>query len=161
MFIKATKLVDVRLFLLRCFFASVMATSLAQASVTTASITQVLVWSAGSLVCVYPMRGIAGPPACGASLPYYSFSYSRPMASVYLAAQARGAIVEIWGLVRARISLLRKRWIILPFRKSISTRSTVEQLQACRTSMQVGTVVPACKPCPCGMCGAGQRIAEG
>ena len=79
----------------------ILTASFAQASGTTATITQVLVWSAGNLVYVYPTGGLAGPPACGASLPYYSFSYSRPMASAYLAAllsaQARGAIVEIWG----------------------------------------------------------------
>jgi hypothetical protein len=78
-----------------------LTTSFAHASLTTATISQVLVWSAGNLVYVYPMGGIAGPPPCGASLPYYSFSYSRPMASAYLAAllaaQARGALVEIWG----------------------------------------------------------------
>jgi hypothetical protein len=79
----------------------ILAASLAQASLTTATVSQVLVWSAGNLVYVYPTGGMTGPPACGAALPYYSFSYSRPMASAYLAAllaaQARGATVEIWG----------------------------------------------------------------
>jgi hypothetical protein len=75
--------------------------SLAQASLTTATVSQVPVWSAGNLVYVYPTGGITVPPACGAALPYYSFSYSRPLASAYLAAllaaQARGATVEIRG----------------------------------------------------------------
>ena len=80
---------------------AILATSSAQAGVTTATISQVLVWSAGNLVYVYPTGGLSSPPACGAALPYYSFSYSRPMASAYLAAllaaQARGAVVEMWG----------------------------------------------------------------
>jgi hypothetical protein len=80
---------------------AILTSSLAQASLTTATIAQVLVWSSGNLVYVYPIGGIAGSPACGATLPYYSFSYSRPMASAYLAAllaaQASGATVTIWG----------------------------------------------------------------
>jgi hypothetical protein len=81
--------------------AGILTASLAQASGTAATIAQVLVFSAGNLVYVYPTGGINGAPACGAAVAYYSFSYSRPMASAYLAAllaaQARGATVEIWG----------------------------------------------------------------
>jgi hypothetical protein len=73
----------------------------ARASGTTATIAHVLVWSAGNLVYVYPTTGISGSPACGTASGYYSFSYSRPMASAYLAAllaaQSRGATVTIWG----------------------------------------------------------------
>ena len=79
--------------------AGILTTSFAQASGTSATIAQVLVWGPGNLVYVYPTGGINGAPACGAALAYYSFSYSRPMASAYLAAllaaQARGTIVEI------------------------------------------------------------------
>ena len=87
--------------LLAFSFGGFLAASLAQASLTTATIAQVLVWSAGNLVYVYPVGGITSSPACGAAAPYYSFSYSRPMASAYLAAllaaQASGATVDIWG----------------------------------------------------------------
>jgi hypothetical protein len=79
-----------------------LAASTVQATVTpSATISQVLVWSTGNLVYVYPTGGITGSPACGVALPYYSFSYSRPMASAYLAAllaaQASGAKVDLWG----------------------------------------------------------------
>jgi hypothetical protein len=80
---------------------TILTASFAHATVTTATIAQVLVWSSGNLVYVYPIGGITGSPACGAASPYYSFSYSRPMASAYLAAllaaQASGATVDLWG----------------------------------------------------------------
>jgi hypothetical protein len=87
--------------LIALFFGGILSASFVQASGTSATIAQVLVWGPGNLVYVYPTGGINGPPACGAALAYYSFSYSRPMASAYLAAllaaQARGATVEFWG----------------------------------------------------------------
>ncbi|MEA3175057.1 MAG: hypothetical protein QOF42_2468 [Gammaproteobacteria bacterium] len=80
---------------------SQLPTSIAEASQTTATVATVLVWSSGNLVYVYPTVSITGVPACGAAMPYYSFSYSRPMASAYLAAllsaQARGSTITIYG----------------------------------------------------------------
>jgi len=83
-------------------FTGILATESAQASgPTTTTLAHILVWSAGNLVYVYPTGGITGGPACGSSHPYYSFSYSRPMAAAYLAAllaaQARGTTVTIFA----------------------------------------------------------------
>jgi alpha-beta hydrolase superfamily lysophospholipase len=101
MFMKSIKRYQHIAALLGFSLGGVLTASFAQASGTAATITKVLVTSSANLVYVYPTGGIAGSPACGAGSPYYSFSYSRPMASAYLAAllaaQARGATVEIWG----------------------------------------------------------------
>jgi len=82
-------------------FTGIFASGSAGASGATTTLAHVLVWSVGNLVYVYPTDAITGGPACGSAHPYYSFSYSRPMAAAYLAgllaAQARGATVTIWG----------------------------------------------------------------
>lgn len=87
--------------LLALAFTGMFAATSAEASLTTATISQILVYSTGNLVYVYPTTPISGGPSCGSGSPYYSFSYSRPMANAYLAAllaaQARGATVTMWG----------------------------------------------------------------
>jgi hypothetical protein len=55
------------------------------ASTTTSTVSQILLDSGSNLVYVYPAGGIPGVPACGAGEPYYSFSFTRSMASAYLA----------------------------------------------------------------------------
>jgi hypothetical protein len=73
----------------------------ALASTNTDTIAKILLDSSGNIVYVYPTNGIPGVPACGAGQPYYSFLFTRPMASAYLAgllsAQARGASVTLYG----------------------------------------------------------------
>jgi hypothetical protein len=74
----------------------------AVAGTTSAQISTILIYEAGDLVYVYPIGGVQGPPPChGSNGNYYSFSLSRPRAKEYLAAllaaQARGALVHLWG----------------------------------------------------------------
>lgn len=74
----------------------------AHASTIQAKISNILVFSRGSLVYVYPLGGVVGKPACDAvGGGYYSFSFTRPMASAYLAtllaAKSTGAFVTLYG----------------------------------------------------------------
>jgi hypothetical protein len=88
-------------FLLALTLAASLEATSALASTTTSTVAEVLLYSGGNLVYVYPTGGIPGVPACGAGQPYYSFSFSRAMANGYLAgllsAQARGATVTFYG----------------------------------------------------------------
>jgi len=69
------------------FLGAQLMTSYAAASTTVAKVSNILVFSRGNLVYVYPVGGITGKISCdGVGGTYYSFSYSRPMASAYLAA---------------------------------------------------------------------------
>jgi hypothetical protein len=79
-----------------------LATTTAIGGHSTSQIDSILLYEAGDLVYVYPVGGIQNPPGChGSNGDYFSFSMSRPMAKEYLAAllaaQVRGAIVELWG----------------------------------------------------------------
>jgi hypothetical protein len=74
----------------------------ALAGTTSARIDRILIFEGGNLVYVYPVGGVANPPAChGSNGNYYSFSLNRPRAKEYLAgllsAQAQGATVAFYG----------------------------------------------------------------
>lgn len=75
----------------------------ANAGKTQAKIDQILLFEGGSLLYIYPVGGVANPPAChGSNGEYYSYKMNRPLAKEYysglLAAHFSGAVVEFWGL---------------------------------------------------------------
>jgi hypothetical protein len=52
---------------------------------TTAKISEILLYEAGSIAYVYPTGGVQNAPAChGSNGDYLSFSMNRPMAKEYL-----------------------------------------------------------------------------
>ncbi len=68
----------------------------------TSTVDKILLYEDGMLVYVYPTDQMGSPPSChGSNGNYYSFSTTRPMAKMYLAAlmsaQARGATVAFQG----------------------------------------------------------------
>ena len=86
-----------------CLF-SLMVAAPVWAGTTTAKIQKILIWEASGLglVYIYPVGGVANPPAChGANGDYYSFAMNRPFAKEYLAlltgAHLSGATVALRG----------------------------------------------------------------
>jgi len=84
--------------------SAVSLSTTARATVTVATVSQILVLGGGAnLVYVYPTGGITGGPSCaaGQGAAYYSFSYTTTMGPAYLAAllaaKASGASVTLYG----------------------------------------------------------------
>lgn len=72
----------------------------ANAGTSSSLIERILIYDGGMLVYVYPAGELSNPASCHTSA-YYKFSMTRPLAKEYLgallSAQARGAVVSIWG----------------------------------------------------------------